>query len=96
MLERLQLYQRIMSVNLIVKTEIKAAITLLASHLTSPPLTYSITKHSRSLVWNEYFKDLKGKKLQLLKQLSSSNKDKGNIQYNHFHSIHIYLSPITI
>lgn len=25
--------------------------------LTSPPLTYSITKHSRSLVWNEYFRD---------------------------------------
>ncbi len=24
---------------------------------TSPPLTYSITKHRRSFVWNEYFKD---------------------------------------
>lgn len=30
--------------------------------LTSPPLTYSITKHKRSFVWKEYFKDLKWKK----------------------------------
>jgi len=29
--------------------------------LTSPPLTYSITKHKRSFVWKEYFKDLQRK-----------------------------------
>lgn len=30
-----------------------------AGTLTSPPFTYSITKHSRSFVWNEYFRDCK-------------------------------------
>lgn len=57
--KRFQSKAKIQDFRRLVLCVIEFGLYLKSVPLTSPPLTYSMTKQSRSLVWNEYLRDWK-------------------------------------